>query len=178
MNVSNSHKLILGILVGSSLSGCAEDFDPASRVTTFRVLAVQADAPFAQPGQTVQLGALSHDPLERPVTWAWAMCDHAADSSVMACIRRFSEVSQAAGVPAWLAFGEGQDTAAVTIPTDALERLPPEARWQASVGVLSVACLLWWLRKHQRIAWLAWIFVLPSIILILFVLNLSLSSPR
>lgn len=140
MNIPNSHKLLLLTLAGSWLAGCSEDFDPASRVTTFRVLAVQTDAPFAEPGQTVQLSALSYDPLARPVTWAWAMCDGAADSSVMACIQRFSEVSQAAGGPTWLAYGEGQNTAAVTIPADALDRLPPEARWQATVGVLSVAC--------------------------------------
>lgn len=140
MNTPNYHKLLLAALAGSCLTACAEDFDPGSRVTTFRVLAVQADVPFAAPGQTVQLSALSHDPLERPITWAWAMCDQAADSSVTACVQRFSEVSQAAGQPAWLAFGAGQDTAAVTIPADALERLPPEARWQATVGVLSVAC--------------------------------------
>lgn len=140
MNTPEFHKLLLGTLAGAWLAGCAEDFDPASRVTTFRVLAVQADAPFAEPGQSVQLDALSYDPLERPVTWAWAMCDQAADSSVMACIQRFSELSEAAGQPAWLAFGEGQDSAVVTIPVDALERLPPEGRWQATIGVLSVAC--------------------------------------
>jgi hypothetical protein len=42
--------------------GCGVDFDPASKVNTLRVLAVQKDKPYARPGDTVTLTLLWHDP--------------------------------------------------------------------------------------------------------------------
>lgn len=140
MNTPYSHKLLLTALTACCVTGCENDYDPASRVTDLRVLAVQADTPFAAPGQAVQVTALAYDPEQRPITWAWGLCDGAEDSSVSGCIARFVELSEAHGSPPWLAVGEGQASAGFTIPDDALERLPAEARWQAEVGVLSVAC--------------------------------------
>ena len=34
-----------------ALAACGADFDPGSRVTDFRVMAVQADAPYAAPAR-------------------------------------------------------------------------------------------------------------------------------
>ena len=49
-----------------ALTGCEDnDFDPGSRVTSLRVLAQQADNPYARPGEAIHLTSLSHDPAER-----------------------------------------------------------------------------------------------------------------
>ncbi len=54
------------------LLGCDEALEPGSKVDSFRVLAEQADLPYAHPGETVQLTSLSHDPQGRGINWAWA----------------------------------------------------------------------------------------------------------
>ena len=43
------------------LLGCGPDFDPPSELHSLRVLAVQKDLPYAQPGQTVNLQMLWQD---------------------------------------------------------------------------------------------------------------------
>src|SRR5688572_12864624 len=84
--------LALGTL---ACHGCSDDFDPASRVVNLRVLAVQADKPFAKPGDTVQLSALFHDPKERPLTWAFGICPEADSTSALSCIQhvKFEDLS-------------------------------------------------------------------------------------
>ena len=62
------------------LGACGSDFAPGSRITGLRVLAVQADKPYAHPGETVHLSALTADTRERPVVWAWATCMAAGTS--------------------------------------------------------------------------------------------------
>ena len=46
MNTLTRYGAILSLCL---LSGCGASFDPGYRVTSFRVLAVQADTPFAKP---------------------------------------------------------------------------------------------------------------------------------
>ena len=61
--------------LGLFLLGCGPDFDPPSELHSLRVLAVQKDAPYAQPGQTVHLQMLWEDASnERPrdVQIAWS----------------------------------------------------------------------------------------------------------
>src|SRR5690349_24975049 len=77
------------LVVALSLAGCAQ-FDPGSRVTSLRVLAVQADRPYAQPGETVHLDALSHDPQGRETTWAWATCVNPASALLEDCLAQLS----------------------------------------------------------------------------------------
>jgi hypothetical protein len=122
------------------LTGCEEDdFDPGSRVTDFRVLAVQADQPYARPGETVHFSALSHDPSGRPVTWAWAACVNPASSSVEGCIEDVLSSASGGGSPI-LATGVGQSSLDYTIPADALTGVDPDALPLALTGILSVAC--------------------------------------
>jgi len=64
--------LLVGLLE-MMVVGCNE-FDPVSRITDFRLIAVRADKPYASPGERVELTTLSHEPLGRPVTWAWTTC--------------------------------------------------------------------------------------------------------
>jgi len=59
------------------LLGCGPDFDPPSELHSLRVLAVQKDVPYAQPGDTVNLQMLWQDasPLagpDRKITIAWS----------------------------------------------------------------------------------------------------------
>ncbi|MEO8902080.1 MAG: hypothetical protein ABI488_09440 [Polyangiaceae bacterium] len=132
--------IILGVslsLVGSF--GCA-DFAPGSRVSSFRVLAMQTDAPFAKPGETVNLTTLSYDPQGRAINWAWAVCVNPSASTVDGCLQKIAMDAATSGASPIVAQGDGMDTFSYTIPHDALSSLPPAARPSALVGVLSVAC--------------------------------------
>src|SRR6187551_2418310 len=57
------------------LLGCGPDFDPPSELHSLRILAVQKDKPYAQPGETVNLQMLWQDasPLAgRDIQVAWS----------------------------------------------------------------------------------------------------------
>ena len=137
MKHSSLFPLILGAV---ALAGCGADFDPGSRVSSFRVLAVQADQPFAAPGETVNLSALDYDPQSRTVTWAWATCVNPAESTVQGCFEKIDEDTRASGASPILAQGPDENTFALTIPSDALSSLPENVRRSAFVGVISIAC--------------------------------------
>lgn len=87
MSVIHRFLTVCAMLV---LAGCDPDFEPASRVTELRVLAVQADQPFALPGQQVQLRALYHDPLGRDLSWGWGLCFDETSSLAIDCLRALS----------------------------------------------------------------------------------------
>ena len=122
-----------------ALSGCGATFDPGTQVDSLRVLAVRADAPFAHPGDTVHLSALSYDPAARPISWAWAACPSPAGSSVEDCLEQVRGSAVAGELPL-LAMGEGIDNIDVPVPSDALDGIPPEARSLALAGIVQVAC--------------------------------------
>lgn len=127
-------------LAVSGLAACGADFDPGSRVSTLRVLAVQADQPFARPGETVTLSSLSYDPEGRTVNFAWATCANPEESTVEGCLTKLAADSQASGAQPFVAQGAGLDSFSFTVPGDALTSLPVAARANAFVGVLNVAC--------------------------------------
>ncbi|HYQ01261.1 MAG TPA: hypothetical protein VER96_21465 [Polyangiaceae bacterium] len=132
---------IIGFFLGlSSMLGCAADFDPGSRVNTFRVMAQEMDVPFATPGETVNISSLSYDPQGRTVTWAWGACVNPASSTVQGCLDKIGEDAAASGSSLVLAQGPGLSNFSYTVPSDALSSLPEAARASALVGVLSVAC--------------------------------------
>ena len=122
--------VVLGAL--ATLPGCSAEFDPPSRVTGLRVLAVRADEPYAAPGDTVQLDALAVDPAGRALQWGWGTCVDPASSGVADCIDGAD----------WAGFAIAADapTHAVPIPADAIDRLPSSARARATVGVITVVC--------------------------------------
>ncbi|MEO6598617.1 MAG: hypothetical protein ABIQ16_02005 [Polyangiaceae bacterium] len=120
--------------------GCQPDFDPGSRVTSFRVLGQQLDEPFAKPGEKVTVTSLSYDPEGRPVTWAWAACVNPASASVTGCIDKLAEQTSENGPSPILARGVDMSSFTYTIPTDALDTISENARSGALVGLLSVAC--------------------------------------
>lgn len=135
MNMSRIHTALLLPLLALA---CEEPLEPGSKVDSFRVLAQQADQPYAKPGETVKFTSLSFDPQSRPVSWLWASCVNPPDSSVEGCLTQIA--MQPDPNAAVFAMGEGQDAPELTIPTDALSSLPDEAKRFASVGVVSAAC--------------------------------------
>jgi hypothetical protein len=131
---------VLGLFGLATLAGCDADFDPGSNVDSLRVLSVQADSPYASPGDTVHLSATYYDPDGRDITWAWLQCNGPASSSVDSCLAEIAETATASGELPLIASGVGVDNVDVTIPGDALSALPPEGRPNALSGVLSIAC--------------------------------------
>jgi hypothetical protein len=122
-----------------SSSGCGNDFDPASRVTDFRLLAVQADRPYASPGEQVELRTLSHEPFGRPISWAWTTCVTPRDTTVNACLAKIAEDAQASGRPPAFTLGQ-ESTFKTTIPANVLAHVAPVAGGNAWVGVVTVGC--------------------------------------
>jgi hypothetical protein len=86
----------------------------------------------------VKLSSLSFDPENRPVTWAWASCVNPEESSLQGCLAKLNESADPAS--SVFAMGAGMDTPELLIPSDVLSALPVQARFAASVGVVSVAC--------------------------------------
>jgi hypothetical protein len=119
---------------------CDPDFDPGSTVSSLRVLSVQADNPYAAPGETVRLQATSFDPAGRTIEWAWATCENPASSSVEECIAAVAATAVSTGNLPLIASGPGVDAIDLTISPNALEGIPVESRQNALTGVLSVAC--------------------------------------
>jgi hypothetical protein len=56
------------------LSGCGDDFTPASFVTGLRLLVAKAEPPEAAPGDSVQLTAFAVDTRQRSIAMKWAAC--------------------------------------------------------------------------------------------------------
>jgi hypothetical protein len=132
---------IVGFLLGlSSMLGCAPDFDPASRVNSFRVLAQQADVPFAKPGETVNITSLSYDPQGRTVTWAWGACVNPESSTVEGCLTKMSADADSSGSSPILAQGPDLTSFSYTVPADTIDSLPDAGKASAMIGVASIAC--------------------------------------
>lgn len=109
------------ILIASgclSLFACAGDFDPGSRVTKLRLLAVQASQSYARAGEDVKLEALAVDPLSRTISWGFSTCVDAVSSGVEDCVRAAGKLAP------------GSPSFSVRVPDDA----------KMFVGVVVVAC--------------------------------------
>src|SRR5450432_2381755 len=129
--------LVLGLLG----VGCGPAFDPPSQLHSLRVLAVEKDVPYAQPGQKVNLELLWEDASEkalladgtkRPVTIAWSGPCVDPDGDLYYGCFTDSTLFDATTVT----LGE---KALVTIPSDIISQKPPptEAR-NAPYGVAFV----------------------------------------
>lgn len=103
----------------------ATGFDPEYLVNTLRVLGVQADAPFAQPGQTVHLTTLWADPNGggRPIAWAWGTCLNPGSTQIPDCAAAMRTLTL------------GGDTFSATVPVTALDGVPV-----GEFGVIFAAC--------------------------------------
>jgi len=119
-----------------ALAACGNDFDPASRVNDFRLLAVAADKPYAAPGETVKLTTLAHEPFGRPVTWAWTTCPLPADSTVNACLARYAELAREGRTPPFVV--GPNPSYEVTIPPNLFDGIAQTEN--QLFGVLTIGC--------------------------------------
>src|SRR5260221_8561107 len=84
------------VLASLAAPSCGSDFDPGSRITTLRIIAVSADArwdgtsapsgqAYARPGETVHLSAVWSVPPDdfRGRTWVWARCVDPQSTTVL-----------------------------------------------------------------------------------------------
>lgn len=120
-------------LGASSLAaaGCGGDFDPSSRVSGMRVLALRADTPYAAPGSAVHLDALATHPTS-PVAWGFGTCVDPRAATALGCIDALD----------WSTFSVSNDRTSfdLTVPDDAVTAVPLPGRPQATVGAVVVAC--------------------------------------
>jgi len=116
--VTRASSLLGAALVSLLALACGPEFDPSSEVTTLRVLAVKKDKPYAQPGETVNLQLLWHDPKgDREVQRAFiGGCINPPGDLYYGCFSQFSSQSDAP-------FGIG-DTFSVTLPADIISGRP------------------------------------------------------
>jgi hypothetical protein len=129
------------VLAGSLLLlACGEDFDPGSRVTDFRVLAVQAEPAYVSPGETAHLSVLSHQPSGTPVNYAWAVCPSPREVTTEGCLEQLEELERTTGAIPLLGMGEELGEIDLEVPANALDSIPENARAGAAIGVLNVAC--------------------------------------
>lgn len=140
--------LALGVAGLPGLVACGADSDPASRISTLRVVAVRADKPNAKPGEVVNLDALWWDGLDpdqksRPRQWAWTACVNPSGSGVTDCFAKIVTDAQKTGKPPQFTIsppGTDAPTFSLTIPSDAISSLPEAARVYAQVGVVLLVC--------------------------------------
>lgn len=119
--MNKSVSMMLSLLLCATV-GCSDDFDPGSLVNKLRVLAVQADQPFALPGQTVKLEALAYDPEQRAISWGWGSCEALESTNAVDCLRQTSF--------AQLEIGQGRTRYMLTVPQTTA----------SYVGVVVIAC--------------------------------------
>jgi hypothetical protein len=144
-------------------SSCGGDFDPSSRITTLRVIAVGAKkktatgldpkgASWAHPGDTVEISTLWDDPKNRDTTWAWITCELPTSSTVLGCFQKFAKDTAAAvaagkkpPVPTIglkKPRGETLDHFEVNVRPDIFTNpaVDPAGRAGATIGVILLAC--------------------------------------
>ena len=118
---------------------CGQQFEPVSSVSGVRVLAVQGAPAYVAPGEKVSLEALAVDTLGRKLSMGWTVCAAPPTSVVNGCFAKIAEDARA-GRPPVLTTADGQTKYSFTVPPDALAQIPDEARANAFVGVVTVAC--------------------------------------
>lgn len=118
--------MLLGVMCSPSA------FAPSSAVDTLRALAVQADKPFAAPGENVQLSALVVDPLGngRPIQFAFGTCLNPGSGEIPECVARLGPMRT-------MPVTDFSTDFAVTVPADALAgaKIPI-----GTVGVVFAVC--------------------------------------
>lgn len=131
-------KILLALGTACAVAACGSDFDPGSRVSDYRLVAVALDKPYAAPGEEVVATTLAHEPFGRPVTYAWTTCLAPRDSTVNACLEKIAEDARAGRTPA---IQQGPDTTyRWRVPDTALSELPPETRPSALAGIVTIGC--------------------------------------
>jgi hypothetical protein len=143
--------LRLSLLAAASfaLAGCGNPFDPGNLVESVRLLAIQADKPYAAPGDTVTMTALAYDgrppvtPPPPPMTVYWVpiACVDPPDDSYFACYPAFAEAGLTQGVDLTSKLVAGTQFS-FPMPPDAITRhAPPTSGAPYGVAfVFAIAC--------------------------------------
>jgi hypothetical protein len=129
--------LATAALALASAPGCGPQFDPSSEVTTLRVLGVKKDKPYAQPGDTVNLQLLWHDPKGRSDVQRLFIgsCVNPPGDLYYGCFAQYGELLQQGKA---LDVGTG-DNFQVTLPADIISgRQGPTEPGQPRYGVYIV----------------------------------------
>jgi len=148
--------LFLGaVLLCAPLFGpsCAAGFDPPGKVNKLRIFSVEADKPYAQPGETVTFKMNLIDALDpanaRPVEIVWlGGCFDPEGDQYFGCYpslaKSLSSLQSSGGPPppGTFAAGIGLDTFQLPIPSDIVTRRPPPAAgpYAGEAFVFFVAC--------------------------------------
>ena len=142
MSYESYRRLTAAALIAALGTACGDDFDPGSRVTSLRVLAVHADLPFAAPGETVSLDALAFDPKQgsRPRDLGVGNVRQPGSVHRRRMFRQNGPRHREDGSAAGDHDGCRSSKFAFTVPSDIVSSLPPDAAANAYVGVVTVAC--------------------------------------
>jgi hypothetical protein len=128
----------LVVASGIAAAACGSDFDPGSRVSDYRLVAVAVDKPYAAPGEEVTATVLAVEPFGRPITYAWTTCENPSDTTANACLAKIAEDARAGRAPV---IQQGRDASfRWRVPETALSSLVPEARAGATAGIVTVGC--------------------------------------
>jgi hypothetical protein len=147
------------------VASCANDFDPSSKLESVRILASQADKPYAKPGDKVKLQVLAYDGRSdkpRPMTIYWIPipCEDPKDDAYYACFGfpGGSDAGADAGADGGASPNLGAllragvdltpflptgDSFSFTMPADAIDKHPPTPGAADPYGlaiVFNVAC--------------------------------------
>lgn len=132
MKRSSSIQLGLGSALLALVVGCGPGFDPPSEVKTLRVLGVQKDKPYANPGDQVTFtmlwddAKLGPDSQKRKAQVRWGTCKNPPNDLYAAC---FSQLDIAADA-------DDDATHVVTLPTDLITSHDPPAAANPTYGIL------------------------------------------
>lgn len=108
---------LLGALALTATVGCGPQFDAPSEVKTLRVLGVKKDKPYAQPGETVSLDMLWHDPKGRKgiETLFLGGCVNPPGDLYYGCFAQFGQNAAKGEFPP---FEQNKNSFQVTLPKD------------------------------------------------------------
>jgi hypothetical protein len=115
------------LMAAAAASACGPTFDPPSLVESVRILATQADEPYAKPGETVTLRVLAVDGRRNPtrpmrVFWLPDVCLNPADDDYWQCYPSFAaRLPRGVDLSTTLVAG---DTFAFPMPADAIATAP------------------------------------------------------
>src|SRR5690349_5850172 len=114
------------------LLACGADFEPGSHIDSPRILALQADQPYAHPGEHVALDLLYANPSDAPLSWAFGTCTLPDGSAVDTCLAELDgELTP---------FEPGTGALEVDVPDDVLSGLSEGERPSALIGAVVLAC--------------------------------------
>ncbi len=125
------------LLVSAALSlstlACGPEFDASNEIETLRVLGVKKDKPYAQPGDTVRLELLTHDPKGRDdIQYAFiGGCVNPLGDLYYGCFAQFGQQPAAGELPQFAL----SDTFEVTLPDDIIASRPDLEPGQPRYGL-------------------------------------------